>query len=71
VGGCFREIKTMQFEFPEWLVSESVDFYVKLTTALLFVVLVAAWRKIRKGTIPLGNFLLPIIDNLHMLGVVL
>jgi hypothetical protein len=71
VGGCFSEIKTIQLEFPQWLVYESVDFYVKLATALLFVVLVAAWRKIRKGTMPPGPFSLPIIDNFHMLGVVL
>jgi hypothetical protein len=71
VGGCFSERKTMQLEFPQWLVSESIDFYVKLATALLFVVLVAAWRKRRKGTMPPGPFSLPIIDNIHMLGVLL
>jgi len=68
VAGCFSTKKTMELEFPQRPVSESVEFYVKFASALLFVVLVAAWSKKRKGRLPPGPFPLPIIGNLHMLG---
>lgn len=50
---------------------EFVEFCITLVTALLFVVLVAAWSNLsrkRKGRLPPGPFSLPIIGNLHMLG---
>jgi hypothetical protein len=59
---------TMELRFQQRPVSESVEFYVKLTTALIFVVLVAAWSKKIKGWLPPGPFSFPIIDHLHMLG---
>eukprot|EP00253_Pinus_taeda_P025080 PITA_25080 len=48
-----------------------MEFCITLVTALLFVVLVAAWSNLsrkRKGRLPPGPFSLPIIGNLHMLG---
>eukprot|EP00253_Pinus_taeda_P019000 PITA_19000 len=61
----------MELGFQEQSISESVGFYFKLATSLLFFVLLTAWSfssNKRKGRLPLGPIPLPIINNLDMLG---